>query len=461
MNNMEKSAFSSWKYRHYFDFVSVKDDNIKVRCKLCAGDRPLSTYKNTTSNLRKHLDKQHSTTKLTEQVPPTQDTGERGPSPRPSKQRKLDFGVKVSGAELNRMVGNYVVEEMLPVNTVDSPSFRAIISKIPTSNDAGLPHRTCFSSYLDKQYETMETNLKAALHEVDFVSTTADIWTANNKSYMGVTLHWISEDTLERKKAALACRRVRGRHTYDVIGQEIEDIHSAYGIGNKVVATVTDNGSNFVKAFRVYEAVSSDDEGEEEPDDDEVTFLPMAELLSAEGESDVEAQIVLPPHHRCASHTINLISTNDVEKYLTSTADKLVYRSSTAKCSALWTKASRSTSASEAVEEVSKRKLLVPTSTRWNSFFDAVKRVTEIPMNELNTLCTKLGVKCFKEREYQFLHEYCTATKPLTVALDILQADCPYGTLLPTLEVLMQRTLAVKDALSTMTAGLPDAIVQV
>ncbi|XP_076872313.1 uncharacterized protein LOC143522476 [Brachyhypopomus gauderio] len=81
-------------------------------------------------------------------------------------------------------------------------------------------------------------------------------------------------------------------------------------------------------------------------------------------------------------------------------------------------------------------------------------------MNELNTLCTKLGVKCFKDKEYQFLHEYCTATKPLNVALDILQADCPYGTLLPTLEVLMQRTLAVKDALFSMTAGLPDAIVE-
>lgn len=138
-----------------------------------------------------------------------------------------------------------------------------------------------------------------------------------------------------------------------------------------------------------------------------------------------------------------------------------MYRSSTAKCSALWTKSSRSTLASETVEEVSKRKLLVPTSTRWNSFFDAVKRVAEIPMCELNTLCTKLGVKCFKEKEYQFLHEYCTAMKPLTAALDILQGDCPYGTLLPTLEVLMQKTLDVKDALSSMTAGLPDAIVQV
>ncbi|MEQ2210319.1 hypothetical protein XENOCAPTIV_011770 [Xenoophorus captivus] len=81
-------------------------------------------------------------------------------------------------------------------------------------------------------------------------------------------------------------------------------------------------------------------------------------------------------------------------------------------------------------------------------------------MSELNTLCTKQGVKCFIDREYQFLHEYCAFMKPLTAALDILQGDCPYGTLLPTLEVLMQKILAVKDSLSRMTAGLPDSIVQ-
>ena len=66
-----------------------------------------------------------------------------------------------------------------------------------------------------------------------------------------------------------------------------------------------------------------------------------------------------------------------------------------------------------------------------NSFFDAVKRTAEIPMSELNTLRTKLGVKCFKDKEYQFLHECCTAMRPLTAALDILQGDRPYGTLLP------------------------------
>ncbi|KAL3981353.1 GON-4-like protein [Sarotherodon galilaeus] len=380
----ERCSFFSWKYGHYFEFLSTKDFNIKVRCTLCVGEKVLSTFKNTTSNLKKHLESQHGTVKLTERVPPS------GP-------------------------------------------FRAIIKKIPTSVNAELPHRTTFTSYLEKEFTVMERNLKTTLNEIDFVSTTTDIWTANNRSYMGVTLHWISRTTLERHKVALACRRIRGRHTYDVIGTEIENIHSSYGLLNKVVATVTDNGSNFVKGFQVYHPVTeSDDETEEEestPKDDDVTFSDLSEILSAENESD--GQLSLPPHRRCASHTISIICTRDVEKHLTTNAEsRAVYRSSTAKCTALWTKSSRSTLASETVEEISKRKLLIPTSTRWNSFFDA------------------------------FLHEYCMAMKPLTAALDILQGDCPYGTLLPTLEVLMQKILAVKDALSRMTAGLPDAIVQ-
>uniref|UniRef100_A0A3Q2P448 HAT C-terminal dimerisation domain-containing protein n=1 Tax=Fundulus heteroclitus TaxID=8078 RepID=A0A3Q2P448_FUNHE len=344
---------------------------------------------------------------------------QRGPLP--AKQQKLDFGAEaVSGEELKKLVGKYVVEEMLPLNTIDSLSFRAIINKIPTTISAELPHRTSFSSYPEKLYGEMERSLKAALKDVHFVSTTADIWSANNRSYLGLTLHWISKSTLEHNKAALACRKICGRHTYDVIGAEIENIHSSYGLLNKVVATVTNNGSNFVKGFQVYrQAEESDDDeeetGEEESTstDDTVIFSDVSEILSAENESD--GQLCPPPHHR-------------------------------SKCTALWTKSSRSNLASETVEEVSKRKLLVPTSTRWNSFSDAVNRIIEMPMSELNMLCTKLGVKCFKDKEYQFLHEYCIVMKPMTAALDILQGGCPYKTLLPTLRD------AVKDALSRMTA---------
>uniref|UniRef100_A0A8C6Q7X7 HAT C-terminal dimerisation domain-containing protein n=1 Tax=Nothobranchius furzeri TaxID=105023 RepID=A0A8C6Q7X7_NOTFU len=373
-----RSAFDGWKYRHYFQFDSVKTANV--------------------------------------------DSTSDGPTA--SKQVKID--IKPAGlgaAELKKLVAGYVVEEMLPISTVDSESFRRIIDKIPIKN---------------------------------FVSTTADIWTVNNKSFLGVTVHWINS-TLQRNKAALACKRIKGSHTFDVIGAEIEEIHSTYGLHGKVVATVADNASNFAKAFRVYQSCDLESESEKEDDEEEPTFTDVINVLSA---PSTEGQVSLPPHYRCASHTINLISTSDVEKHLNSSAEtKSVYRSSMAKCSALWTKASRSTLAAEQVEEISRRKLMVPTSTRWNSLYEAISRILTIPSNELNPMCVKLGIKCFTEKEYQFLKEYISVMKPLTVALDILQGDeCPYGALLPTLTSLMSKTLALKDDLSKMTATLPDAI---
>ena len=142
---------------------------------------------------------------------------------------------------------------------------------------------------------------------------------------------------------------------------------------------------------------------------------------------------------------------------------RAVYRSATAKCSALWTKASRSAVASETVEKFSRRKLLVPTSTRWNSFYEALCRITDITITDLQSLCTQLGMRCITDKEYHFVKEYCIVVKPLAMALDILQGEdnCFYGTTLPTLEALMTKTLDLKANLSRMTSGLPDVIVKV
>lgn len=123
---------------------------------------------------------------------------------------------------------------------------------------------------------------------------------------------------------------------------------------------------------------------------------------------------------------------------------KAIYRSRIAKCKCWSTRASWSTLASEQMEEVSHRKLTVPTSTRWYSLYEAISRVIMIPMNDLNPLCVKIVIKCLNEREYLFLQEYCTVMKPLTVALDILQGDeCTYGALRTT--SLTSKTLALKN----------------
>ena len=39
----------------------------------------------------------------------------------------------------------------------------------------------------------------------------------------------------------------------------------------------------------------------------------------------------------------------------------------------------------------------MPTATRWNSYYDAVVRVTENSLVDLNELCTKLKLRCFSE----------------------------------------------------------------
>lgn len=70
------------------------------------------------------------------------------------------------------------------------------------------------------------------------------------RSYLGITVHWIDTTTLKRESAALACRRMKGKHTYDVLAKAINSIFLEYHIQNKVCCTTTDSGSNFVKAFR-------------------------------------------------------------------------------------------------------------------------------------------------------------------------------------------------------------------
>lgn len=68
------------------------------------------------------------------------------------------------------------------------PLWTHLPEKIATHNNVRLPQRKTFASDLEREYATMEANLKAELEEVDFVSTTADIWTANNRSYMGIIM---------------------------------------------------------------------------------------------------------------------------------------------------------------------------------------------------------------------------------------------------------------------------------
>jgi len=90
---------------------------------------------------------------------------------------------------------------------------------------------------LNTMYSDMKEKLVNEICAVDHLCTTADIWSANHKSFLGVTGHWIDPSSLQRRSAALACERMVGRHTYDAIAAKLTAVHSSYRVGRKVVMT--------------------------------------------------------------------------------------------------------------------------------------------------------------------------------------------------------------------------------
>ena len=68
---------------------------------------------------------------------------------------------------------------------------------------------------------TMKQNLLATLNSIKFVATTTDCWTSRRNTFIGLN---------ERQSAALAGRRLKALHTFDVLAAVINDIHCDYKI---------------------------------------------------------------------------------------------------------------------------------------------------------------------------------------------------------------------------------------
>jgi hypothetical protein len=76
------------------------------------------------------------------------------------------------------------------------------------------------------------------LEDVPWDATTADCWTGHNKSFLAMTIHWLCPKTRTWMRAVLACQRIIGSHTLiDVLAEAIHDIHTKFGVREKVRRT--------------------------------------------------------------------------------------------------------------------------------------------------------------------------------------------------------------------------------
>ena len=205
---------------------------------------------------------------------------------------------------------------------------------------------------------------------MQFVCTTADIWSTSKTSFIGVTAHWIKPDSTERESFVLACRHFPSPHNYNRIAEILEEIHSEFGLSNEnIIATVTANGSNFVKAFKEFNiSVVADENENHDTEEGGLSFV----TINASEEEVPEGAIILPPHVRCATHTLSLVCTTDAKQAMkdSPTLSRLNH-TAMGKCSALWNSSKRPKTA-ELLSEVTKEQLKTPC---WNFMYDSLNQL--------------------------------------------------------------------------------------
>ena len=258
-----------------------------------------------------------------------------------------------------------MTETLSPLSIVEQSSFKELL--VYLNPVIVMPSRYMVTTRLEKMKGNVMASIVTAMQQVDWVAPTADCWTAQHRSFLGVTAHWLNKESMKRESAALACPRLTGKHDYLLLCKEICKVHGQFKITEKVVGTTTDNGSNFVKAFSVF-SPSEDEKGEYQEN------VSVSDAL----DSGLIDEPELPPHYRCAAHTLNLIATTDADRAELDSVYKKLSRSTFAKCQALWNKFGRTTGANEIAAKEAGFQIFRPCATRWNSVFDSVARLDRI-----------------------------------------------------------------------------------
>lgn len=176
---------------------------------------------------------------------------------------------------------------------------------------------------IDMQYKQIVDETVAKLKSLSYLCLTADCWSSHARAFLGVTCHWINQD-FSRESVVLACTRFKGTHSFDRIAEQLNVIMDKYSIRKEqVVAIVTDNGSNFCKAFKEYgiEFEHAREDTEKDMGTENLDFLEDTEedegmdneLLEIDLHAVLETKklYLLPPHVRCTSHSLSLVATKD------------------------------------------------------------------------------------------------------------------------------------------------------
>lgn len=133
--------------------------------------------------------------------------------------------------------------------------------------------------------------LEELFENVKYFSSTTDLWTRSNRSYIAVSVHYfMTEDSSELKTSLIPCERFLGNHNHVTISQKLKKIYERFEILQKICAITTDNEGAYKLALKQYgDNYISYESYLQEREEDEPLWLNIDEGLSNSGDLDSES----------------------------------------------------------------------------------------------------------------------------------------------------------------------------
>lgn len=141
-----------------------------------------------------------------------------------------------------------IAKDNLPLSIVDNEGFQRLMKLVTPLYT--VPSRKTITKLLDAKYKVLKSKFINNIQKASSFTLTCDIWTdVSNKSYLGVTIHYLKTEIL-LTKGIIGVIPLESNHTAEYIKDELLSVLENFKINQTdITAVVTDNAFNMVNAI--------------------------------------------------------------------------------------------------------------------------------------------------------------------------------------------------------------------
>ncbi|KAJ8394943.1 hypothetical protein AAFF_G00040660 [Aldrovandia affinis] len=372
--------------------------------------------KNTT-NLKRHLKTFHKEIQIAHvKEPPKKD------KPKPTSAGDF-FGssYKLNSPEQQSKevaVAAWIGRTALPARTVEDEDFIMMMGKI--DKRFTVPKKTKVSNLVNEAYVEQQEKFRHRLSVARKVTLGLDIWTKKGltASFIAISACYFNPEDNKAEHILLNLKEMVHPHTAQAISALVEESIEAWGIPKeKILTTITDNGSNMVAAFPFHTAeeattsedseLDSDSEHSEDGDENNNNVL-------QEGEDD-RYDYGTMERTPCVVHTLQLVVNMllNKEPSIRRLLDKTRH---------LVNQFRKSSVATERLLQRSALVLIKDCPTRWSSCYSMMARCLQLK-DHVTAVAESMGWDSLQPSEWQKIGMLRDLLLPFAEHTKLLQSD--------------------------------------